>query len=162
MIKTVLNLHITKWRNLSNGEVARECLAVDYLDENVDKQIANLVHTDDVGLYDVKDDSWEDILQDWRLTKPYFVSTDEEKSWRLLEDYLQNLTEAQSQELVDYQNRLYEASRVADVLSSIDRLSDVGKATFRKMLDNGSDSVRDEYAKQWQHIVPNRPAVEEE
>lgn len=163
MIKTILNLKITNWRDLSTNEVSRVSLSVDYFDEHGEKRIENFsVRALEVGLYDVRIDSWEDILQDWRLAKPSFMSADEERSWQLLEDYLQNLTEAQSQELVDYRNRLYEADRVADVLRSIDRLSDVGKATLKSMLDNNPDSVRDEYAKQWNRIVSNRPAVEED
>lgn len=163
MIKTILNLKIIKWRELLTNEVFKVCLAVDYLDEHGEKRIENFsVRASEVGLYDTRIDSWEDILQDWRLAKPLLMSADEERSWQLLEDYLQNLTEAQSQELVDYRNRLYEADRVADVLHNIDRLSDVGKATLRSMLDNHSDSVRDEYAKQWKRIVPNRSTVEED
>lgn len=157
MIKTITNLKITTFTNLLDQNDKAEYLTIDYINEEGNqKQIKNLPHEEDAGHYNVKTDSWEDILEDWRLTKPNFVSSADVEGWELLENYLQYLTCAQSQELEDWQNKLYEADKVADILRNISRLSDVGKATFEELLNNGSDNVWEEYAKNWNHIVSHR------
>lgn len=104
----------------------------------------------------------EDILEDWRLTKPILVPSAEKEDWKLLEDYVWNLTDSKYQELSDNRNKLYEADDVANILRSISRLSDVGRATLNKLLDNGSKDVENEYTEQWNRIVPLRQADGEE
>lgn len=156
MIKTITSLKITTSHNLFDQNDTIEYLTIDYLDEDGNqKQIKNLPHEEDAGTYDVKTDSWEDILEDWRLTKPAYISSSD-KGWELLESYLQNLTSTQSQELEDCQNKLYEADKVADILRNISRLSDVGKAAFKEMLNVDSENVWDVYAKQWNRITSHR------
>ena len=59
---------------------------------------------------------------------------------------------------MDNRNKLYEADDVASILRSISRLSDVGRATLNKLLDNGSKDAEDEYEEQWNRIVPLRQA----
>lgn len=103
-----------------------------------------------------------DILEDWRLTKPIPVPSAEKEDWKLLEDYVWNLTDSKYQELSDNRNKLYEADDVASILRSISRLSDVGRATLNKLLDNGSKDAEDEYEEQWNRIVPLRQADGEE
>lgn len=157
MIKTITNLTITTLHNLFDQNDAAEYLTIDYMDEDGNqKQIKNLPHEEDGGRHNVKTDSWEDILEDWRLTKPDFISSADIEGWELLEDYLQYLTGAQSQELEDWQNKRYEADKVANILRNISRLSDVGKATLEELMNNGSDNVWKEYEKQWNRIVPQR------
>ena len=51
---------------------------------------------------------------------------------------------------------------MASILRSISRLSDVGRATLNKLLDNGSKDAEDEYEEQWNRIVPLRQADGEE
>lgn len=156
MIKTITSLKITTSHNLFDRNDTIEYLTIDYLDEDGNqKQIKNLPHEEDAGIYDVKTDSWEDILEDWRLTKPAYISSSD-KGWELLESYLQHLTSTQSQELEDSQNKLYEADKVADILRNISRLSDVGKAAFEEMLNVDSENVWDVYAKQWNRITSHR------
>lgn len=162
MIKTIVNLKINKWRDLSTGEIAEECLTIDYVDENGEKQNANLTHKEDVGICDVRTDSWEDILEDWRLTKPIPAPTAEKEDWKLLEDYLWNLSDSQHQELLDNRNKLYETNDVANILRNISHLSDVGRTTLNELLGNDSKDVEDEYMEQWNRIVPLRQANGEE
>ena len=152
-IKTITNLKITTFTNLFDQNDKAEYLTIDYIDEDGNqKQIKKLPHEEDAGRYNVKNDSWEDILEDWRLTKPDFGSSADVEGWELLENYLQYLTGAQSQELEDQQNKLYEADKVADILRNISRLSDVGRATLNELLVNGSENVRDTYMKHWNLI----------
>lgn len=149
MIKTITNLKITKLRELSTLSVDSEYLTIDYLDEDGEEQrIEKLTHEEDLGEYNVKTDLWEDILEDWRLTKPIPVPSAEKEDWKLLEDYVWNLTDSKYQELSDNRNKLYEADDVANILRSISRLSDVGRATLNKLLDNGSKDVENEYTEQ--------------
>lgn len=83
----------------------REYLTVDYLDENGEEQrIEKLTHEEDLGEYNVKTDFWADILEDWRLTKPIPVPSAEKEDWKLLEDYLWNLSDSRYQELLDNRN----------------------------------------------------------
>lgn len=71
MIKTITNLKITTSHNLFDQNDTIEYLTIDYLDEDGNqKQIKNLPHEEDAGIYDVKTDSWEDILEDWRSQNP--------------------------------------------------------------------------------------------
>lgn len=157
MIKTITNLKITKLRELSTLSADSEYLTIDYLDEDGEEQrIEKLTHEEDLGEYNVKTDLWEDILEDWRLTKPIPVPSAEKEDWKLLEDYVWNLTDSKYQELSDNRNKLYEADDVASILRSISRLSDVGKATLEELMNNGSDNVWKEYEKQWNRIVPQR------
>lgn len=157
MIKTITNLKITKLRELSTLSVDSEYLTIDYLDEDGEEQrIEKLTHEEDLGEYNVKTSLWEDILEDWRLTKPIPVPSAEKEDWKLLEDYVWNLTDSKYQELSDNRNKLYEADDVASILRSISRLSDVGKATLEELMNNGSDNVWKEYEKQWNRIVPQR------
>lgn len=117
MINTIVNLKITKLRELSTLSVDREYLTVDYLDENGEEQrIEKLTHEEDLGEYNVKTDLWADILEDWRLTKPIPVPSAEKEDWKLLEDYLWNLSDSRYQELLDNRNKLYEADDVANIL----------------------------------------------
>jgi hypothetical protein len=163
MIKTITNLKITKLRELSTLSVDSEYLTIDYLDEDGEEQrIEKLTHEEDLGEYNVKTDPWADILEDWRLTKPIPVPSAEKEDWKLLEDYLWNLTDSKYQELLDNRNKLYEADDVASILRSISRLSDVGRATLNKLLDNGSKDAEDEYEEQWNRIVPLRQTDGEE
>jgi hypothetical protein len=163
MINTITNLKITKLRELSTLSVDSEYLTIDYLDENGEEQrIEKLTHEEDLGEYNVKTDLWVDILEDWRLTKPIPVPSAEKEDWKLLEDYVWNLTDSKYQELSDNRNKLYEADDVASILRSISRLSDVGRATLNKLLDNGSKDAEDEYEEQWNRIVPLRQADGEE
>lgn len=156
MIKTITSLKITTSHNLFDQNDTIEYLTIDYLDEDGNqKQIKNLPHEEDVGIYDVKTDSWEDILEDWRLTKPAYISSSD-KGWELLESYLHNLTSTQSQELEDCQNKLYEAGKLTDILLSISCLSNIDKATFKEMLNVDSENVWDVYAKQWNRIASHR------
>ena len=149
MINTIVNLKITKLRELSTLSVDREYLTVDYLDENGEEQrIEKLTHEEDLGEYNVKTDLWADILEDWRLTKPIPVPSAEKEDWKLLEDYLWNLSD--------------EADDVASILRNISRLSDVGRATLNELLDNGSKDVEDKYEEQWNRIVPLRQADSDE
>lgn len=157
MINTIVNLKITKLRELSTLSVDREYLTVDYLDENGEEQrIEKLTHEEDLGEYNVKTDLWADILEDWRLTKPIPVPSAEKEDWKLLEDYLWNLSDSRYQELLDNRNKLYEADDVANILRNISRLSDVGKAAFKEMLNVDSENVWDVYAKQWNRITSHR------
>lgn len=157
MINTIVNLKITKLRELSTLSVDREYLTVDYLDENGEEQrIEKLTHKEDLGEYNVKTDLWADILEDWRLTKPIPVPSAEKEDWKLLEDYLWNLSDSQYQELLDNRNKLYEADDVANILRNISRLSDVGKAAFEEMLNVDAENVWDVYAKQWNRITSHR------
>lgn len=157
MINTIVNLKITKLRELSTLSVDREYLAVDYLDENGEEQrIEKLTHEEDLGEYNVKTDLWADILEDWRLTKPIPVPSAEKEDWKLLEDYLWNLSDSRYQELLDNRNKLYEADDVANILRNISRLSDVGKAAFEEMLNVDAENVWDVYAKQWNRITSHR------
>mgnify|MGYP001052039731 CR=1 FL=1 len=157
MINTIVNLKITKLRELSTLSVDREYLTVDYLDENGEEQrIEKLTHEEDLGEYNVKTDLWADILEDWRLTKPIPVPSAEKEDWKLLEDYLWNLSDSQYQELLDNRNKLYEADDVANILRNISRLSDVGKAAFEEMLNVDAENVWDVYAKQWNRITSHR------
>lgn len=122
MINTIVNLKITKLRELSTLSVDREYLTVDYLDENGEEQrIEKLTHEEDLGEYNVKTDLWADILEDWRLTKPIPVPSAEKEDWKLLEDYLWNLSDSRYQELLDNRNKLYEADDVANILRNISR-----------------------------------------
>ena len=142
MIKTITNLKITKLRELSTLSVDSEYLTIDYLDEDGEEQrIEKLTHEEDLGEYNVKA---------------------EKEDWKLLEDYLWNLTDSKYQELLDNRNKLYEADDVASILRSISRLSDVGRATLNKLLDNGSKDAEDEYEEQWNRIVPLRQTDGEE
>lgn len=135
----------------------REYLTVDYLDENGEEQrIEKLTHEEDLGEYNVKTDLWADILEDWRLTKPIPVPSAEKEDWKLLEDYLWNLSDSRYQELLDNRNKLYEADDVANILRNISRLSDVGKAAFEEMLNVDAENVWDVYAKQWNRITSHR------
>ena len=78
MINTIVNLKITKLRELSTLSVDREYLTIDYLDEDGEEQrIEKLTHEEDLGEYNVKTDLWADILEDWRLTKPIPVPSAE-------------------------------------------------------------------------------------
>lgn len=157
MINTIVNLKITKLRELSTLSVDREYLTVDYLDENGEEQrIEKLTHEEDLGEYNVKTDLWVDILEDWRLTKPIPVPSAEKEDWKLLEDYLWNLSDLRYQELLDNRNKLYEADDVANILRNISRLSDVGKAAFEEMLNVDAENVWDVYAKQWNRITSHR------
>lgn len=157
MINTIVNLKITKLRELSTLSVDREYLTVDYLDENGEEQrIEKLTHEEDLGEYNVKTDLWADILEDWRLTKPIPVPSAEKEDWKLLEDYLWNLSDSRYQELLDNRNKLYEADDVANILRNISRLSDVGKAAFEEMLNVDAENVWDVYAKQWNRITSHR------
>lgn len=159
MINTIVNLKITKLRELSTLSVDREYLTVDYLDENGKEQrIEKLTHEEDLGEYNVKTDPWVDILEDWRLTKPIPVPSAEKEDWKLLEDYVWNLTDSQYQELSDNRNKLYEAYDVANILRNISHLSDVGRATLNELLGNDSKDVEDKYMEQWNRIVPLRQA----
>lgn len=163
MIRTITNLKITKLRELSTLSVDREYLTVDYLDENGKEQrIERLTHEEDLGEYNVKTDPWVDILEDWRLTKPIPVPSAEKEDWKLLEDYLWNLSDSRYQELLDNRNKLYEADDVANILRNISRLSDVGRATLNELLDNGPKDVEDKYEEQWNRIVPLRQADSDE
>ena len=162
-INTITNLKITKLRELSTLSVDSEYLTIDYLDENGEEQrIEKLTHEEDLGEYNVKTDLWVGILEDWRLTKPIPVPSAEKEDWKLLEDYVWNLTDSKYQELSDNRNKLYESDDVASILRSISRLSDVGRATLNKLLDNGSKDAEDEYEEQWNRIVPLRQADGEE
>ena len=135
----------------------REYLTVDYLDESGEEQrIEKLTHEEDLGEYNVKTDLWADILEDWRLTKPIPVPSAEKEDWKLLEDYLWNLSDSRYQELLDNRNKLYEADDVANILRNISRLSDVGKAAFEEMLNVDAENVWDVYAKQWNRITSHR------
>lgn len=157
MINTITNLKITKLRELSTLSVDSEYLTVDYLDENGEEQrIEKLTHEEDLGEYNVKTDLWADILEDWRLTKPIPVPSAEKEDWKLLEDYLWNLSDSRYQELLDNRNKLYEADDVANILRNISRLSDVGKAAFEEMLNVDAENVWDVYAKQWNRITSHR------
>lgn len=90
MINTITNLKITKLRELSTLSVDSEYLTIDYLDEDGEEQrIEKLTHEEDLGEYNVKTDPWEDILEDWRLTKPIPVPSAEKENWKLLEDCLE-------------------------------------------------------------------------
>lgn len=81
MINTITNLKITKLRELSTLSVDSEYLTIDYLDEDGEEQrIEKLTHEEDLGEYNVKTDPWEDILEDWRLTKPIPVPSAEKKT----------------------------------------------------------------------------------
>ena len=81
MIKTITNLKITKLRELSTLSVDSEYLTIDYLDEDGEEQrIEKLTHEEDLGEYNVKTDLWEDILEDWRLTKPIPVPLPKKKT----------------------------------------------------------------------------------
>lgn len=163
MINTIVNLKITKLRELSTLSVDREYLTIDYLDENGEEQrIEKLTHEEDLGEYNVKTDLWADILEDWRLTKPIPVPSAEKEDWKLLEDYLWNLSDSRYQELLDNRNKLYEADDVANILRNISRLSDVGRATLNELLDNGPKDVEDKYEEQWNRIVPLRQADSDE
>lgn len=163
MINTIVNLKITKLREFSTLSVDREYLTVDYLDENGEEQrIEKLTHEEDLGEYNVKTDLWVDILEDWRLTKPISVPSAEKEDWKLLEDYLWNLSDSRYQELLDNRNKLYEADDVANILRNISRLSDVGRATLNELLDNGPKDVEDKYEEQWNRIVPLRQADSDE
>ena len=157
MINTIVNLKITKLRELSTLSVDREYLTIDYLDEDGEEQrIEKLTHEEDLGEYNVKTDLWADILEDWRLTKPIPVPSAEKEDWKLLEDYLWNLSDSRYQELLDNRNKLYEADDVANILRNISRLSDVGKAAFEEMLNVDAENVWDVYAKQWNRITSHR------
>lgn len=157
MINTITNLKITKLRELSTLSVDSEYLTIDYLDEDGEEQrIEKLTHEEDLGEYNVKTDPWEDILEDWRLTKPIPVPSAEKEDWKLLEDYVWNLTDSKYQELSDNRNKLYEADDVANILRNISRLSDVGKAAFEEMLNVDAENVWDVYAKQWNRITSHR------
>lgn len=163
MINTIVNLKITKLRELSTLSVDREYLTIDYLDEDGEEQrIEKLTHEEDLGEYNVKTDLWADILEDWRLTKPIPVPSAEKEDWKLLEDYLWNLSDSRYQELLDNRNKLYEADDVANILRNISRLSDVGRATLNELLDNGPKDVEDKYEEQWNRIVPLRQADSDE
>ena len=163
MIRTIVNLKITKLRELFTLSLDREYLTIDYVDENGKEQrIEKLTHKEDLGEYNVKTDPWVDILEDWRLTKPIPAPSTEKEGWKLLEDYFWNLSESQYQGLLDNRNKLYEADDVANILRDISRLSDVGRATLNELLDNGSKDVQDEYVEQWNRIVPLRQADGEE
>lgn len=157
MINTITNLKITKLRELSTLSVDSEYLTIDYLDEDGEEQrIEKLTHEEDLGEYNVKTDLWVDILEDWRLTKPIPVPSAEKEDWKLLEDYLWNLSDSRYQELLDNRNKLYEADDVANILRNISRLSDVGKAAFEEMLNVDAENVWDVYAKQWNRITSHR------
>ena len=86
----------------------------------------------------------------------------EKEDWKLLEDYLWNLSDSRYQELLDNRNKLYEADDVANILRNISRLSDVGRATLNELLDNGPKDVEDKYEEQWNRIVPLRQADSDE
>lgn len=157
MINTITNLKITKLRELSTLSVDSEYLTIDYLDEDGEEQrIEKLTHEEDLGEYNVKTDLWADILEDWQLTKPIPVPSAEKEDWKLLEDYLWNLSDSRYQELLDNRNKLYEADDVANILRNISRLSDVGKAAFEEMLNVDAENVWDVYAKQWNRITSHR------
>ena len=98
----------------------------------------------------------------WTFSKigglPIPVPSAEKEDWKLLEDYLWNLSDSRYQELLDNRNKLYEADDVANILRNISRLSDVGRATLNELLDNGSKDVEDKYEEQWNRIVPLRQA----
>ena len=154
MIKTVTNLAIATFRDICTGEPSFEKLDITYLDEDgEERRIEGLEHTEDIGMYDVRTDDWEEILEDWRLTKPYCASAE---GWNLLEEYLQNLTEEQSDELHLYQLKRFEAAKVVDILHRIERLSDIGHDALKEILENGSRDVHGEYEKRWNRFMGQR------
>lgn len=154
MIKTVTNLTIATFRDIYTNEPSFEKLDITYLDENgEERRIEGLEHTEDIGMYDVRTDDWEDILEDWRLTKPYCASVE---GWNLLEEYLQNLTEEQCDELRLHQLKRFEAAKVADILRGIERLSVIGRDTLNEVLEDKSSDVQGEYEKQWNRFMEQR------
>lgn len=159
MINTIVNLKITKLRELSTLSVDREYLTVDYLDENGEEQRIEKTHP--------RGRPWRIQCQDRPLgghsrrlaaRQADSVPSAEKEDWKLLEDYLWNLSDSRYQELLDNRNKLYEADDVANILRNISRLSDVGRATLNELLDNGPKDVEDKYEEQWNRIVPLRQA----